>query len=272
LPKLLFAGQPLILKDNAQAHSVQLGDQRMSQVVSEGFWMGIVPLYTGNRKRLFITRQFVVPASWSALLEHPRGEFFVSDILIHRKPLSQANSLRLPTSVWKKVGKQADPEKAQQKKKMREILSAQTSDWAGSCWHLPLKSKVVSRFGSPRTLPNGKSYYHTGQDLRARSPQEIVAVADGRVVLAEHMVVPGNVVVIDHGLGVFSRYMHLSEFRVSPGSRVSRGQVIALTGGTGRVEAPHLHWEIVWKGNPGSPEKFVQALAPFCDQGSNVAM
>ena len=64
----------------------------------------------------------------------------------------------------------------------------------------------------------------------------------GRIVLAKNLFFSGNAVFIDHGLGVYSTYLHLSEMFVEPGTMVEQGQVIGLAGATGRVTGPHLHW------------------------------
>lgn len=108
------------------------------------------------------------------------------------------------------------------------------------CW--------TSRFGNRRSY-NGSAYnrFHTGLDIVGGSGTEIFAPAPGVVVFAGPLTVRGNATVIDHGWGVYSAYMHQSEIKVEVGDRVETGQVIGVVGGTGRVEGPHLHWEI-WVG------------------------
>lgn len=108
------------------------------------------------------------------------------------------------------------------------------------CW--------TSRFGNRRSY-NGSAYnrFHTGLDFVGGSGTEIYAPAAGVVVFAGPLTVRGNATVIDHGWGVYSAYMHQSEIKVEVGDPVETGQVIGVVGGTGRVEGPHLHWEI-WVG------------------------
>ncbi len=79
--------------------------------------------------------------------------------------------------------------------------------------------------------------------------------------MAEFFEVRGNVVIIDHGHGVFSQYAHLSEFYVQPGQFVERGQLIGAAGATGRTNGPHLHFEIIVNGTPVDPIRWL-ALAP----------
>ena len=108
------------------------------------------------------------------------------------------------------------------------------------CW--------TSRFGNRRSY-NGSAYnrFHTGLDIVGGSGTEIFAPAPGVVVFAGPLTVRGNATMIDHGWGVYSGYMHQSEIKVEVGDQVETGQVIGVVGGTGRVEGPHLHWEI-WVG------------------------
>ena len=80
----------------------------------------------------------------------------------------------------------------------------------------------------------------------ARAPRYLL-LADGVVVFAGPLTVRGNATMIDHGQGIYTGYMHQSEIFVEPGQRVKAGDLIGLVGGTGRVEGPHLHWE-VWVG------------------------
>ncbi len=121
---------------------------------------------------------------------------------------------------------------------------------------------VTSRFGGNRVYNGGVlSGRHTGVDFRRAIGEPIQATADGRVVLAELLKIRGNVVIIDHGYGVFSQYAHLSQILVQPGDIVHRGQLIGLAGATGRTNGPHLHFEIIVNGNPVDPLKWL-ALAP----------
>lgn len=108
------------------------------------------------------------------------------------------------------------------------------------CW--------TSMFGNRRSY-NGGPYnsFHTGLDVAGGSGTRIYAPAAGVVVFAGPLTVRGNATVIDHGWGVYSAYMHQSDLKVNLGDRVEAGEVIGLVGGTGRVEGPHLHWE-VWAG------------------------
>jgi murein DD-endopeptidase MepM/ murein hydrolase activator NlpD len=99
-------------------------------------------------------------------------------------------------------------------------------------------------FGHRRIFNGQPRAPHSGADLTAATGTPVRASNSGRVVLAKNLFFSGNAVFIDHGLGVYSVYLHLSSMRVRPGDRVERGQVIGLSGATGRVTGPHLHWGV----------------------------
>ena len=100
---------------------------------------------------------------------------------------------------------------------------------------------------------------HTGVDFRAETGTAARATGGGRVVAAEYSGGYGNMVEIDHGSGVATRYGHLMSFAVSPGQRVEAGQIVGLTGSTGRSTGPHLHYETRIGGEPVNPSRFLEA-------------
>jgi murein DD-endopeptidase MepM/ murein hydrolase activator NlpD len=107
---------------------------------------------------------------------------------------------------------------------------------------VPVPGASTSSFGR-RTILNGQTRgQHTGTDFQAATGTPVVAPNRGRVALAADHYFPGRTIIIDHGLGVYSYLAHLSEFSVAEGAVVERGQRIALSGATGRVTGPHLHW------------------------------
>lgn len=237
-------------------------------LINDSHLLGVVPLYGKNYVQI-IGQWKIQKLNWlEKQFKHPSVDYFIEYRPVNKQPFKRASNLRLPASVWKKVNDQHADLKEKQKKVMKDILTKKPSnEFILDCYKSPINSVVVSKFASPRTLPNGYSYYHSGLDQRARVPTSIKSIGPGKVVFADHMVVPGNTLVIEHGGGVFSRFMHLSKFKVKLGETVESEQLVALTGATGRVEAPHLHWEVVWKGNHANPEQFLQALEPICDQG-----
>jgi len=108
----------------------------------------------------------------------------------------------------------------------------------------PMNSKITSDFGTSRIYNGIAKSYHTGVDFRAKTPQKIYATNNGIVALTMKRFYLGNVIYINHGRGLYTYYSHLSKFLVHDGEYVKKGQVIALSGKTGRITAPHLHYAI----------------------------
>ena len=116
-------------------------------------------------------------------------------------------------------------------------------------WSLPFLRPVpqeasASSFGSRRIINGVPRAPHSGTDLSAPAGTEVVATNHGKVALVGNYFFAGGSVIIDHGGGLYSMYFHLSEFKVEEGAMVRRGDVVALSGGTGRVTGPHLHWGV----------------------------
>ena len=107
---------------------------------------------------------------------------------------------------------------------------------------VPMDSKITSSFGKARIYNSTLNGYHSGTDFRAKIGTPIVASNDGKVVLARDRFYAGNSIIIDHGEGIYTCYYHLSKFNVKEGDIVSKAQVIGLSGDTGRITGPHLHF------------------------------
>ncbi len=134
----------------------------------------------------------------------------------------------------------------------------------------PVAGCVTSPFGVKR-LHNGKptGEFHGGVDQRASAGSPIRAVAAGVVALAQPFTVLGGTVGIDHGQGLETMYLHMSELAAQRGARVSRGDIIGYVGSTGRSNGPHLHWVIYVNAVPVNPSQWVK-LQP-CSAAKNRA-
>jgi murein DD-endopeptidase MepM/ murein hydrolase activator NlpD len=121
----------------------------------------------------------------------------------------------------------------------------------------------TSKFGSRRSY-NGSEYiyFHTGIDYCGQIGDPIYAAAAGVVVFTGLLTVRGNATMIDHGHGVFSAYLHQSEIDVQVGDRVEQGQLIGRVGNTGRVEGPHLHFEMLVGGVQVNPLDWLNQIYP----------
>jgi len=103
----------------------------------------------------------------------------------------------------------------------------------------------------------GEAEYHCGIDISAPLGHPVVASADGAVILLDSRPDYGNLIIIDHGSGLTTRYAHLLGFRVTLGQRVKKGQLIGLVGKTGRASGPHLHYEVRLNGNAVNPLRYL---------------
>jgi murein DD-endopeptidase MepM/ murein hydrolase activator NlpD len=107
---------------------------------------------------------------------------------------------------------------------------------------VPIPGETGKNFGERRVFNGRPRAPHSGADLHATTGTPVHATNRGRVVLAKPLFFTGNTVILDHGLGIYSLYAHLSRLDVRHGDIVKNGQIIGLAGATGRVTAPHLHW------------------------------
>ena len=138
---------------------------------------------------------------------------------------------------------------------------APESYWTGR-FKAPVDSSVTAIFGSARTYNGVKKSTHQGMDFRAAIGTAVRATNQGTVVLARELYYEGNCVVIDHGQGLLTIYMHLSEIRVKEGQRVEGGEILGLSGNTGRVTAPHLHFAVRWQGLYLDPATLLELHPP----------
>jgi murein DD-endopeptidase MepM/ murein hydrolase activator NlpD len=132
--------------------------------------------------------------------------------------------------------------------------------YVNSQYIVPLQSKITSDFGKARIYNGSLSGYHSGTDFRAKVGTPIIASNDGKVVLAKNRFYAGNSVIIDHGEGIYTCYYHLSEFRVQKGDIVKKGQLLALSGDTGRITGPHLHFCVRVGGVQVDPLQLINLL------------
>ncbi|MDP3112483.1 MAG: M23 family metallopeptidase [Thermodesulfovibrionales bacterium] len=115
--------------------------------------------------------------------------------------------------------------------------------WDGS-FILPLPHPFSTPFGTKRIINKKTVSLHRGLDMQGKAGEKIWASNRGRVVLTEELFFGGNTVILDHGQGIFTVYMHMSGFNVKPGDIVSKSDVIGFVGSSGRSSGPHLHFGV----------------------------
>lgn len=118
-----------------------------------------------------------------------------------------------------------------------------------SSFDIPLTSYITSHYGNIRLFNNKKRSQHLGNDFRAAVGVPIPSANRGRVVYTGDLFFSGKLVVIDHGLDIFTLYGHLSKIKVKKGDMVNKGDIVGLAGRTGRVSGPHLHWGVKMGGS-----------------------
>lgn len=124
-------------------------------------------------------------------------------------------------------------------------------------WPCPSSSRITSTFGDRESPTEGASSNHKAIDIGASTGANILAAADGEVTISTYSVSAGNYIMLDHGGGVSTVYMHCSQLLVSKGEKVKKGQVIAKVGSTGYSTGPHLHFGVRSGGTYVDPLKYV---------------
>lgn len=124
-------------------------------------------------------------------------------------------------------------------------------------WPCPSSSRITSNFGDRESPTEGASSNHKGIDISASAGADIVAAADGEVVISTYSYSAGNYIMLDHGGGVSTVYMHSSKLLAGVGEKVKKGQVIAKVGSTGYSTGNHLHFGIRSGGTYVNPRSYV---------------
>jgi len=131
--------------------------------------------------------------------------------------------------------------------------------WNGA-FSLPVPGSVISAFGK-RSVYNGQPRSaHSGTDFQGATGTPIRAPNAGKVVLASELYYSGNTVILDHGLGLYSYFGHMSVFSVKEGDQVKSGEILGKVGATGLVTGPHLHWAVRLAGTRVDPLSLIRVL------------
>jgi murein DD-endopeptidase MepM/ murein hydrolase activator NlpD len=214
---------------------------RMYPLASE--WRGVIPLRVEERPGVHAVRvTYRGPAGGQRAL--------TQTVNVGRTPV-RIQHLSMPRSIERLY---TYPGRKKELATVRRALLTETpaESWDGN-FLIPIHGRYTTWFGE-RRIRNGRVVgTHMGLDIAAPTGTPIRADNAGRVVLARALVMHGTTVVIDHGLGVTSIFLHQSALRCHEGQRVHRGDVIGLVGQTGVATGPHLHWGVYVHGTPVSP-------------------
>jgi len=151
---------------------------------------------------------------------------------------------------------------ARRKAELAEIAAARSGDSDDGGWDAafvwPAHGRISGVYGSQRILGGVPKSPHLGLDVAAPPGTPVVAPAEGTVRLAHGpMLLEGNLVMLDHGHGLVSSFLHLSRIDVRAGQHVARGEALGRVGMTGRATGPHLHWALSWRDARLDPGLFV---------------
>jgi murein DD-endopeptidase MepM/ murein hydrolase activator NlpD len=266
LPSLLFA---IALPEN---HSVNGG------LTIIPFESASQPEATFQGKRITVLPGFK-PNQWMLIVAIPLNNKESIQTIQIEKPITTTLNFQVSDKLYatqylsiKDINK-VDPQPQdmariqQESKKLAEIYShyTATNPFATS-FTPPLRGPISSLFGLNRFYNKEPRDPHSGLDIAADQGKPVLAATNGIVAETGDYFFTGNTVIIDHGMGVFSLYAHLSKIDVKPGDVIKQGQEIGLVGMTGRVTGPHLHWTMVMNQTLVDPLLFVPvrkiAIAP----------
>jgi len=200
------------------------------------------------------------PASAILVAERADGSSLTATLAVqpHDWAIEHIDALSRPTA--------PDPEYMKVRAvEVARIAAARVQDSASDGWRqhfiAPAHGRFSGLFGAQRIYRGGvPAAFHSGLDIAAGAGATVVAPADGIVVLAGPPIfsLEGNLVIIDHGMGLNSAFLHLSTTAVHVGQVVKQGDVIGTVGATGRATGPHLHWSVKWRDARIDPQRLLQ--------------
>ncbi|MEM1133611.1 MAG: M23 family metallopeptidase [Pseudomonadota bacterium] len=225
-------GGVLLGKLQGDVSSLMLNGEPV-KVADDGHFM--VAFNRDAESSALLTAQFASGAKQSQLISIAKRKWVIQRVnLPRRKRTASASWLRRRT-----------PE-------LEAIAAARAMDTDSEGWRQdfvwPAKGRISGMFGNQRIYAGTPGGYHTGIDIAAPTGTPIVAPADGVVTLAaaKPFSLEGNLLMLDHGMGLNSAFLHLSKIAVKEGDTVRKGQYIGNIGTTGSSTGPHLHWSLKW--------------------------
>lgn len=169
-------------------------------------------------------------------------KYFKSIFLDIRNAEFKSEVINVSKSKFKPNKQRAERTKQEYKDAMKVYNSKSENIIWNKDFIYPMQSKITSDFGTRRVYNGQLKSYHSGTDFRAKIGTSIIASNDGIIRIAQNRFYSGNSIVIDHGRGIYSCYFHLSKMNYKVGDKIKRGDILGLSGDTGRITGPHLHY------------------------------
>ena len=168
-------------------------------------------------------------------------------------------------NVARRAGGASESFMERRRPELEAIWNARQEETGAEGWRQdfiwPVTGRISGRFGSQRIYRGEPGSYHSGLDIAGGSGTTYVAPADGIVVLSEpDFSLEGQLLIIDHGHGLNSAFLHSSELFVRDGQEVKQGQPLGRIGSSGRATGPHLHWSLVWRNKRLDPLLFLPPM------------
>jgi hypothetical protein len=233
-PGELFPGDPFIIKvsgvDASQRIAASIGGKGIPfSSCGEDCVIGIGVVDPDTKPGdHFVSTQFGPQQQLSTTLSVKKAEYPEQHLKLPEKQVT------LSLEDLERTKKEAE--------KLKELWLLTTERLFRGGFIIPLPNPVSTVYGARRIFNDKTISIHGGIDIKGSQGEEVRASNRGRIVLAENLFFGGNTVVIDHGLGIYTIYMHLDRFKTLHGQIVSKGDVIGFVGSSGRSTGPHLHF------------------------------
>ena len=254
--------------------AANIGPFKLDRLPQQGsLALGVVPAGT---KRLVVNGQDVAIASDGRFIVGFGRDYDATAIMVAYLADGTSISERQPVAkrAWQvenlatvKRYSQPDAEfQARRPGELDQINAARRIGVVSEGWRQkfiwPAKGRISGQFGSQRIYAGEPGSPHSGVDVAGGVGAPVVAPADGVVTLAASspFTLEGNLLIIDHGMGLDSAFLHLSKILVKKGDVIRQGQPIGEIGATGRVSGPHLHWGMKWKSERIDPQPLAGAM------------